>query len=204
MAPVGSYESLHAAIQAGADSVYFGVERLNMRAHSSMNFTLDDLAKIVAICRENGLKSYLTVNTILYDEDLDAMREILQRAKQEGVTAIIASLFGNDMNVSIADVTQIEDEAKIGEVCKDFEFTVSYKDFDTYKLSENTGKITILNFWNINCSSCIAEIPDFERFYNNYQDDVNVVFVNPTDGKTKNDEFMNKNKPIPNNRLSKL
>jgi putative protease len=91
MAPVGSYESLHAAIQAGADSVYFGVERLNMRAHSSMNFTLDDLAKIVAICREHGLKSYLTVNTILYDEDLEAMREILQRAKQEGVTAIIAS-----------------------------------------------------------------------------------------------------------------
>ncbi len=91
MAPVGCYESLHAAIQAGADSVYFGVERLNMRAHSSVNFTLDDLAKIVAICRENGLKSYLTVNTILYDEDLDAMREILQRAKQEGVTAIIAS-----------------------------------------------------------------------------------------------------------------
>ena len=83
MAPVGSYESLYAAIQAGADSVYFGVERLNMRAHSSMNFTLDDLAKIVAICRENGLKSYLTVNTILYDEDLDAMREILQRIRRE-------------------------------------------------------------------------------------------------------------------------
>jgi putative protease len=91
MAPVGCYESLYAAIQAGADSVYFGVERLNMRAHSSVNFTLDDLAKIVAICRENGLKSYLTVNTILYDEDLEAMREILQRAKKEGVTAIIAS-----------------------------------------------------------------------------------------------------------------
>ena len=86
--------------------------------------------------------------------------------------------------------TPIEDKAKIGEVCKDFEFTVSYKDYDTYKLSENTGKITILNFWNVNCSSCIAEIPHFEEFYNNYKDDVNVVFVNPTDGKTKNDEFM--------------
>ena len=88
------------------------------------------------------------------------------------------------------DITPIEDKAKIGEVCKDFEFTVSYKDYDTYKLSENTGKITILNFWNVNCSSCIAEIPHFEEFYNNYKDDVNVVFVNPTDGKIKNDEFM--------------
>ena len=88
------------------------------------------------------------------------------------------------------DITPIEDKAKIGEVCKDFEFTVSYKDYETYKLSENTGKITILNFWNINCSSCIAEIPHFEEFYNNYKDDVNVVFINPTDGKIKNDEFM--------------
>ena len=91
MAPVGSYESLMGAIQGGADSVYFGVERLNMRSVSSANFTLDDLAKIVAICKENGLKSYLTVNTILYDEDLPHMRAILDRAKAEGVTAIIAS-----------------------------------------------------------------------------------------------------------------
>ena len=91
MAPVGSYESLMGAIQGGADSVYFGVERLNMRSVSSANFTLDDLAKIVAICKENGLKSYLTVNTILYDEDLPHMRAILDRAKAEGVTAVIAS-----------------------------------------------------------------------------------------------------------------
>jgi len=91
MAPVGSYESLMGAIQGGADSVYFGVERLNMRSVSSANFTLDDLAKIVGICRENGLKSYLTVNTILYDEDLPPMRTILDRAKAEGVTAVIAS-----------------------------------------------------------------------------------------------------------------
>jgi len=91
MAPVGSYESLMGAIQGGADSIYFGVERLNMRSVSSANFTLEDLAKIVTICRENGLKSYLTVNTILYDEDLPHMREILDRAKAENITAVIAS-----------------------------------------------------------------------------------------------------------------
>lgn len=91
MAPVGSYESLMGAIQGGADSVYFGVEQLNMRSVSSANFTLDDLAKIVSICKEHGLKTYLTVNTILYNQDLPAMRSILDRAKQEGVTAVIAS-----------------------------------------------------------------------------------------------------------------
>ncbi|MCD8185901.1 MAG: U32 family peptidase [Rikenellaceae bacterium] len=91
MAPVGSYESLMGAIQGGADSVYFGVERLNMRSVSSANFTLDDLARIVSICRENGLKSYLTVNTILYDEDLPQMRAILDRARAEQVSAVIAS-----------------------------------------------------------------------------------------------------------------
>ena len=70
MAPVGSYESLMAAIQGGADSIYFGIEGLNMRSRSSNNFTTDDLRKIVAICREHGIKSYLTVNTVIYGEDL--------------------------------------------------------------------------------------------------------------------------------------
>lgn len=91
MAPVGSYESLRAAIQGGADSVYFGVENLNMRSKSSVNFTLEDLGKIVAICRENRLKSYLTVNTILYDEDLIMMRAIVDCAKNQGIDAVIAS-----------------------------------------------------------------------------------------------------------------
>ena len=80
MAPAGSYESLRAAITAGADSVYFGVEGLNMRARSSSNFTLDDLTRIAAITREHGLKSYLTVNTIIYDEDLRMMRRVNDRA----------------------------------------------------------------------------------------------------------------------------
>lgn len=91
MAPVGSYESLMGAIQGGADSVYFGVEQLNMRSKSSANFTLEDLSKIVAVCKEHGLKSYLTVNTILYDDDLELMHSIIDRAKSEGVSAVIAS-----------------------------------------------------------------------------------------------------------------
>jgi putative protease len=91
MAPVGSYESLWAAIQGGADSIYFGVEKLNMRARSSVNFTLDDLAEIVRICKEHNTESYLTVNTVLFDEELNTMRAIVDRAKMEGVTAIIAS-----------------------------------------------------------------------------------------------------------------
>jgi putative protease len=91
MAPAGSYESLMGAIQGGADAVYFGVGGLNMRAASSANFTPDDLAKIVSICREHDLKSYLTVNTILYDDDLPVMRTILDRARAEGVSAVIAS-----------------------------------------------------------------------------------------------------------------
>lgn len=91
MAPVGSYESLMAAIQAGADSVYFGVGNLNMRSRSANNFGLDDLVQIVGICKEHGLKSYLTLNTIIYNEELSEMRSIIDTAKQAGISAIIAS-----------------------------------------------------------------------------------------------------------------
>lgn len=91
MAPVGSYESLAAAIQGGANSIYFGVEQLNMRSGSSFNFTLDDLSKIAGTCRENNIKSYLTVNCILYDEDLESMTKIIDAAKLSGISAIIAS-----------------------------------------------------------------------------------------------------------------
>lgn len=91
MAPVGSYESLMAAIQGGADSIYFGIEGLNMRSRSSNNFTTEDLHKIVAICKENGIKSYLTVNTVIYGEDLSLMRTIIDAAKETDVSAIIAS-----------------------------------------------------------------------------------------------------------------
>lgn len=91
MAPAGSWESLSAAIQAGTDSVYFGVEHLNMRSRSSNNFTLDDLRKIASICAENGVKSYLTLNTVIYDSDLPDMRAIVDAAKEAGISAIIAA-----------------------------------------------------------------------------------------------------------------
>lgn len=91
MAPAGSYESLMAAIQGGADSVYFGVEQLNMRAASSNNFTIDDLHNIANICRENGLKSYLTVNVVVFDHEIDQMHKIIDAAIKSGISAIIAS-----------------------------------------------------------------------------------------------------------------
>ena len=91
MAPVGSRESLAAAIQAGAGSVYFGIGRLNMRAHSANTFTIGDLRDIAAECAAHGIRTYLTVNTIIYDEDMDAMREAVDAARQAGITAVIAS-----------------------------------------------------------------------------------------------------------------
>ena len=93
MAPVGSYEALAAAIQAGADSVYFGVGKLNMRSASAANFTLDDLAKIVATAHAAGVKAYLTVNTIVYEDEMQTVHEVIDRAKAEGIDAIIATDF---------------------------------------------------------------------------------------------------------------
>ena len=112
MAPVGSWESLAAAIQAGADSVYFGIEKLNMRSKSSNNFTTDDLRKIVATCNANNIKSYLTVNTILYDEDISLMREIIDTAKEVEVSAIIAAdvaalMYANSIGVEVHLSTQL-------------------------------------------------------------------------------------------------
>lgn len=91
MAPVGSFESLAAALSAGADAVYFGIEGLNMRSRSSSNFSLDDLLTIVAECSKRNVKTYLTVNTIIYDSDIPYMHEILDAAKKAGVTAVIAT-----------------------------------------------------------------------------------------------------------------
>ena len=91
MAPVGSRESLAAAIQAGADSVYFGIGQLNMRAHSANTFTIDDLREIAATCDSHGIKTYLTVNTVIYGEDLATMREIVNAAHEAGISAVIAS-----------------------------------------------------------------------------------------------------------------
>ena len=91
MAPVGSRESLAAAIKAGADSIYFGIENLNMRSHSASTFTINDLKEMAQICEYNGLKSYLTVNTIIYGEDLVLMRQIIDAAKEAKISAVIAS-----------------------------------------------------------------------------------------------------------------
>ena len=112
MAPVGSYESLAAAIQAGADAVYFGVGKLNMRSASAANFSLDDLGRIVATARRAGVKSYLTVNTIVYEEELDEVRRVIDRAHAEGVDAIIAS----DLAV-ILYARQIGQEVHISTQC---------------------------------------------------------------------------------------
>ncbi len=91
MAPVGSRESLAAAVNAGADAVYFGIEGLNMRSRSSANFTADDMAEIAAFCTARGVKTYLTVNTVIYDSDMELMRHIIDRAHEAGISAIIAS-----------------------------------------------------------------------------------------------------------------
>ncbi|HRD41097.1 MAG TPA: U32 family peptidase, partial [Bacteroidia bacterium] len=91
MSPAGSYESLMAAIKAGCNSVYFGVEQLNMRARSANNFTLEDLKQIAQIGKENNVKTYLTLNTVLYDHDIVLMKSIVNAAKESGITAIIAS-----------------------------------------------------------------------------------------------------------------
>lgn len=91
MAPVGSRESLAAALHAGADSIYFGIESLNMRARSASTFTIDDLREIAQTCDEHGVKSYLTVNTIIYDEDIELMHRIVDAAKEAGISAVIAA-----------------------------------------------------------------------------------------------------------------
>ena len=112
MAPAGSYESLMAAIQGGADSVYFGVEKLNMRARSSNNFTLADLKKITSICHEHGIKAYLTLNTVIYDGEIQAMKKIVDAAKENEITAIIATdqsvlQYACDQGVEIHISTQL-------------------------------------------------------------------------------------------------
>ena len=122
MAPVGSYESLHAAIAAGADSVYFGVAGLNMRAASSVNFTLDDLAEIVAIARAAGVKTYLTVNTIIYDHEIEKLHAVIDRAAAEGVTAL-----------TVADQAAIEYARSRGKKILDYQAGDSKEVFDNYK-----------------------------------------------------------------------
>ena len=91
MAPAGSFESLQAALDNGADSIYFGVEQLNMRARSTVNFTMDDLSEIANRCQAKNVRSYLTLNTIIYDHDLSVVKTLLNKAKEANITAVIAS-----------------------------------------------------------------------------------------------------------------
>lgn len=112
MAPVGSYESLMAAFQGGADAVYFGVEQLNMRARSTINFTTDDLEKVVSLCHDHGVRAYLTINTILYDHDIILMKRILKKAKDAEVDAVIvmdqaAILYARSIGLEVHISTQI-------------------------------------------------------------------------------------------------
>ncbi len=112
MAPVGSYESLRAAIKGGANSVYFGIEGLNMRSRSSNNFTIEDLHEIVKIAKENNVRTYLTVNTVLYDQDLNLMNKVIMAAKEADLTAIIASdvaaiSFAREIDVEVHLSTQL-------------------------------------------------------------------------------------------------
>ncbi len=112
MAPAGNFECLQAAIQGGADSVYFGVEKLNMRSHSANNFKMTDLAEIVRICSEYGVKTYLTLNIVLYGEDMEDMRRTLDAAKEAGITAVIASdmaaiIYARQIGVEVHISTQL-------------------------------------------------------------------------------------------------
>ena len=112
MAPVGCLESLYAAIQGGANSVYFGIQGLNMRSGSANNFTIEMLPELAKICRDNGIKSYLTVNTILFDNDIATMHAIVDAAKEAGISAIIASdiatiLYARSRDVEVHISTQV-------------------------------------------------------------------------------------------------
>lgn len=112
MAPVGSFESLSAAFQGGADSVYFGIEQLNMRARSSINFTTEDLIEVVKRCHQNGVKAFLTLNTILYDHDINLMKKIVKTAFESNVDAIIAMdqaaiSYAHSLGMSVHISTQI-------------------------------------------------------------------------------------------------
>lgn len=128
MSPVGSYESLMAAIQAGAGSVYFGLDKMNMRARSSVNFTVNDLDKIVEICKEHEVKTYLTVNIVLYNEELERMHQLIDLAKAKKVSAIIASdhaaiMYANSIGMEV----HISTQANISNI-DSFKFYSKYAD----------------------------------------------------------------------------
>ncbi len=132
MAPAGSYEALQAAINAGCDSIYFGITQLNMRAKSANNFTLEDLKKIAEICHKNGVKAYLTMNTLLYDHDLNLMKMILDAVKESSIDSIIA-----------ADIATIQYAREIG-VPVHISVQLSVSNVETVKFWSNFAEIIVL------------------------------------------------------------
>jgi putative protease len=148
MSPVGSYESLTAAIHAGANSVYFGIEQLNMRAHSSNNFSFDDLKNIVEICNQAKIKTYLTVNTIIYDNEIEKMHKVVDAAAENRVSAIIASdmaviNYAKKKNVEVhastqLNVSNIESVEFFSKFC---DVIVTARELSLTQVAEITGQI---------------------------------------------------------------
>ena len=148
MAPAGSWQSLHAAIQGGANSVYFGIEQLNMRAKSSNNFTLKDLVEIAELCNKNNIKTYITLNTIIYDHDLILMKKIVDTAKQTGITSIIASdqavisyAASINMEVHISTQTNITNIETIRFFSKFAEVVILSRELSLLQIKEITKEI---------------------------------------------------------------
>ena len=151
-APAGSWESLMAGIQGGADSVYFGIERLNMRARSSNNFTLEDLPEIIRICRENNVKSYMTVNTVIYDNEISLIKRILSEAKKYDISAIIASdqaviNYANSIGLDVHISTQlsISNTETVKFYSKFADVMVLARELNLDQVSEITNKINSEN-----------------------------------------------------------
>ena len=148
MAPAGSWQSLQAAIQGGANSVYFGIEQLNMRAKSSINFTLKDLVEIAELCNKKNIKTYITLNTIIYDHDLILMKKIVDTAKQTGITAIIASdqavisyASSINMEVHISTQTNITNIETIRFFSKFAEVVILSRELSLLQIKEITKEI---------------------------------------------------------------
>jgi putative protease len=147
-APVGSWESLNASIRAGADSVYFGIGKLNMRARSSVNFTLRDLVKISRICQKNKVQSYLTLNSVIYDDEMKAMQKIVDSAMKNGITAIIASdqaviqyAVSVGMPVHMSTQTNISNLSAVKYYSQFAEVMVTARELDLQKVSAITKAI---------------------------------------------------------------
>jgi len=148
MAPAGSWQSLQAAIQGGANSVYFGIEQLNMRARSSNNFTLKDLVEIAELCNKKNIKTYITLNTIIYDHDLILMKKIVDTAKQAGITAIIASdqaaisyVASVNMEVHISTQTNVTNLETIRFFANFADVVILSRELSLFQIKEITKKI---------------------------------------------------------------